>query len=403
MPARALTLWIVCATALACSGGPRDVARASRPLDPKAALGSTAPRLAALGDRIVLSWIETDAAGGPALRFSLREGAGWSEPRTVAASPLLAVDPANVPGVIPLAGGGFAAHWSVNADASEAHARALLVATSADGTTWSEPRSPHEKRPAIDHAMASLVAAPEGNGFGVAWLDGRAGALSDYGEGGTGLYWADATETGFAPEVALDTRVCDCCKTSAAWTSGGPVVAYRDRADDERRDISVITRRGGAWSKPADVRRDGWVLTACPTNGPVVAASGERTAVAWFSGGGGEKAVRAALSTDGGATLGPAVRLDGGDPVGRVEAALLPDGSAAVVWLERTGNGAEVRARRVAPDGTAAPPVTVAATSPSKKSGYPRIAATGPRDVLVAWVDTAEAKPRVRAAAVTLP
>ena len=87
MPARALTLWIVCATALACSGGPRDVARASGPLDPKAALGSTAPRLAALGDRIVLSWIETDAAGGPALRFSLREGGtlgrfmrvAWSE------------------------------------------------------------------------------------------------------------------------------------------------------------------------------------------------------------------------------------------------------------------------------------------------------------------------------------
>jgi len=402
MPARIFGALLACAIAAACSGRPPAAAAPAQALDPPAAPGSTAPRLTAEGDRIVLSWIEADAPGGPALRFVLREGGAWSQPRTVAAGPLLAVDPANVPGVVPLQGAGFAAHWSVNPSASETHARTLLVATSQDGLTWSEPRSPHERGLTTDRAMASLVPAP-GGGFGVAWLDGRAGETSEYGEGGTGLYWADGTASGFSAETSLDTRVCDCCKTAAAWTSAGPVVAYRDRGDDERRDISVVVRDGTTWAKPADVRDDGWVLTACPTNGPAIAASGPTTAVAWFSGGGNEKAVRAALSADGGKTLGPAVRLDGGDPVGRVETAVLSDGSAAVVWLERTGTTAEVRARRVAPDGTAAAPVTVATASPSKKSGYPRVAALGPREILVAWTDATEAKTRIRAASVTLP
>ncbi|HJQ97467.1 MAG TPA: hypothetical protein VJ826_04080 [Candidatus Polarisedimenticolaceae bacterium] len=402
MPARILGAFLACAVAAACSGRPPETAARTRPVDPPAAPASTAPRLSAEGDRIVLSWIETEAEGGPALRFASREGSGWSEARTVVADHLLAVDPTNVPGVMPLDGGGFAAHWSLNPSPSESHARALLVATSADGATWSAPRSPHERRLATDHAMASLVPAP-GGGFGVAWLDGRAGEMSEYGEGGTGLYWADGTAAGFTPEVALDARVCDCCKTSAAWSSAGPIVAYRDRADDERRDISVVTRDGTTWAKPADVRNDGWVLTACPTNGPAIAASGAATAVAWFSGGGNEKAVRAAISRDGGKTLGPAVRVDGGDPVGRVEAAVLQDGSAAIVWLERKDNGAEVRVRRVSPDGTAEEPVTVATTSPSKKSGYPRVVTLGPREVLVAWIDATEAKTRIRASSVTLP
>jgi hypothetical protein len=393
MPARAVRLFLVCAVAAACAGRPAHDAR-TRPLDPPAGSGATAPRLSSLGDRIVLSWIETGAPGGPALEFASYSQKGWSQPRTVVADPLLAVDPANVPGVVPLAGGGFAAHWSKNPSAGETHARALLIATSADGSTWSEPRSPHDARLATDHAMASLVPAPDG-GFGVAWLDGRAGELSEYGEGGTGLYWADGTGTGFTAEVALDTRVCDCCKTSAAWTPEGPIVAYRDRSDDERRDISVVSRAGAAWSKPADVREDRWILSACPTNGPAVAASGEKAAIAWFSGGGDQKAVRAALSTDGGKTLGPVVRLDAGDPVGRVEAAVLSDGSAAVVWLERKGTGAEVRARRVGPDGKPAEPVTVGVTSPSKKSGYPRVAATGPREVLVAWIDAGDGATRL--------
>jgi len=115
-----------------------------------------------------------------------------------------------------------------------------------------------------------------------------------------------------------------------------------------------------------------------------------------------EPAVWAATSPDGGKTLGAPWRIDGGAPVGRVEATMLPDASTAVVWLERKGERAEVRVRRVAPEGGLTPPVIVATTSPARASGYPSIAAEGPRDVLVAWTETGFPG-RVRAALVTLP
>ena len=41
-------------------------------------------------------------------------------------------------------------------------------------------------------------------------------------------------------EWELDGRVCDCCQTTAAITNDGPVVVYRDRSDDEVRDMSIV-------------------------------------------------------------------------------------------------------------------------------------------------------------------
>ncbi len=41
-------------------------------------------------------------------------------------------------------------------------------------------------------------------------------------------------------EWELDNRVCDCCQTSTAITANGPIVVYRDRSDEEIRDISIV-------------------------------------------------------------------------------------------------------------------------------------------------------------------
>jgi hypothetical protein len=234
--------------------------------------------------------------------------------------------------------------------------------------------------------MAAIVPTGPGDAFGICWLDGRAGATSDYGEGGTSLYWADHSGESFGPEVLLDPRVCDCCKTSAAPGAQGPLVAYRDREPTERRDISVVRRDGATWSAPRPVRGDGWSLSACPTNGPAIAAVGERASVAWFTGADGTPSVWVSASADGGRRFHDAIRIDG---------------STAVAWLERDGKNAEIRVRRVGPDGNAGPPVVVANTSPARASGYPSIAAAGGTDVVVAWIDTGPPS-RVKAATITL-
>ena len=346
------------------------------------------PRLSAFGDRVVLSWIEPAAAGG-ALRFASWENGRWSEAKTAAASPRLAVDGSDIPGVAPLAGGGLAAYWSVRSGDAATAPRELAVAISKDGgTTWSAPVRPHRDRGRAAHGMATLLARAEPGRFGLAWLDGRAGEESEYGAGGTALYWADWNGTAFGPEVVLDAYVCDCCKTSGAMTAAGPLLAYRDREEHERRDTSVVREEGGKWLSPASVHVDGWTLRACPTNGPAVATSGERAAVVWFTGANAQPAAFVVHSADAGKTFGPPVRVDGGSPSGRVDVAVFADGSAAVVWLEKTGGAGEVRARLVPPSGAPAAPIVLGPTSAARASGNPRILAIGDREALVAWTET---------------
>ncbi len=380
--------------AVACSHG--------RSSDPPAAAGSFAPRLSRFDDRVVLSWVEPDSTGVPALRFALRENQGWTASRTATHDVRLASDGADVPAVVPLGDGGLAAYWTVKRGMSK-DARDLMVAVSRDGgASWTPPARPHRDDTETEHGMAMILPSNAGGAFGVCWLDGRAGALSDYGEGGTSLYWTDWSGDDFGPEILLDPRVCDCCKTSAAQGPAGPVVAYRDRDEAEGRDVAIMRRGDAGWSTPQPVHRDGWVLSACPTNGPSIATRGDRLAVAWFTAATATPSVWAALSADGGKTLGTPVRIDGGSPAGRVEATMLADGSTAVAWLERKGAVGEVRVRRVSPEGGLTAPVVVATTSASRASGYPSIAAYGARDVLLAWTETGS-RSRVRAALVTLP
>jgi hypothetical protein len=190
-------------------------------------------------------------------------------------------------------------------------------------------------------------------------------------------------------EALLDARVCECCQTSAALTSEGPVVVYRDRSDAEVRDISIVRlQRDGRWSAPATVHADNWRLDGCPVNGPSVAADGRRVAVAWFTlADTNTPHVRLAFSRDAGASFSPPVKVDDGDPVGRADVLLLDDGSALVSWIERTKGGAEVRARRVHPDGRRDNAITIAPSGAARSSGFPQMIRTRDR-IIFSWTGT---------------
>jgi hypothetical protein len=205
------------------------------------------------------------------------------------------------------------------------------------------------------------------------------------------------------PELALDDRVCECCQTAAALTDAGPIIVYRDRSPDEVRDIYVIRQVDGRWTSPKPVFSDGWRIPACPVNGPAIAADGDRVVVAWFTGAGDTARVRVAFSDNAGASFSLPTRVDNGNPIGRVDVVLQPDGSALVSWLERTtvpaaqggvgAEGAEVRVRRVRPEGTLAQWATIARSTAARASGFPRMAATARGDVYFAW--TAAGNPSI--------
>jgi hypothetical protein len=95
--------------------------------------------------------------------------------------------------------------------------------------------------------------------------------------------------------------------------------------------------------------------------------------------------VKLAFSDDAGATFGTPIRVDGGNPAGRVDVTMIEGGSALVTWIERTGGDtAAVRLRRVHNGGKVGPATTIASSSAKRASGFPQMAVSG-SDVFFAW------------------
>jgi hypothetical protein len=195
-------------------------------------------------------------------------------------------------------------------------------------------------------------------------------------------------------DLAVDTRVCDCCPIAAASTDHGVIVTFRDRSEDEIRDIAVSHLTDAGWSPPAPVARDGWQIRGCPVNGPSLDARDLAVVVGWFTAPEGAGLAYVAFSSDGGRTFAPPIRLDDGAALGRVQVVLLDDGVAAGTWVEQTEHGAEFRVRRVAPDAVRSPSAVVAAIGGGQ---HPQMARHGD-SLLFAWTESHEGSPMVMTA-----
>lgn len=373
-----------------------------RELPSPAGQGSGQPNLAVAPDgRVHLSWIERLGEERFSLRFATKEGNGWSAPRIIVEGSNWFVNWADFPSMIALPDGSLAAHWLVKSGPGTFDYEVTIARSFDGGKTWGKPFVPHRDGVKAEHGFVSMFAAKDGN-LAAVWLDGREMKPGvgdhDHGHGNMTLRYVKVKRDGtLTDETALDTRVCECCQTSAAMTADGPVVVYRDRSEQEIRDISIVRLRDGKWSQPRSVFSDNWQINGCPVNGPAVSAAGRRVAVAWYTGAGNEQRVKLAFSNDAGESFGAPVTVDDGNPAGRVDVLMLADGSALVCWLERLPGGGEVRMRRVRPDGKKDQAITVAPSGTARSNGFPQMARAG--DALVfAWTG-----PRVLTATMPMP
>ena len=383
------------------SSPPKTGARLVESIASPAAPGSSEPNLAVAPDgRVHMSWLEP-LASGHALRFALLDGSQWSPARTIRSGRDFFVNWADFPSIKVLDRGRLAAHW-LQRNGSGTYAYGVRISQSADGgKTWSSPVTPHRDSSQTEHGFVALWR--EKGLLGAVWLDGRKFSKAGHDSANEMMLLSTTIDPNGrpGPEVRLDERTCDCCQNSAAMTANGPIITYRDRSPDEIRDIYVTRRVGGKWTAGIPVHSDNWKIAACPVNGPAVAAAGQRVAVAWFTAANDSARVKLAFSDNAGAKFGAPIRVDGGNPAGRVDVALLPDGDALVTWIERTGGDtATVRSRRVGRHAKLGTATTIATSSAARASGFPRMAITG-SDVVFAW--TAPGQPSaVRVARVRL-
>lgn len=366
---------------------------------------SREPELTATRDgRIILSWVEKIAEKRYALRAAVRDNKGWSEVYTAAQGENWFVNWADFPSVIALQDGSFAAHWLVKSG-SGTYAYNVNISRSKDGgKTWSKPIVPHRDNTQTEHGFVSLLPLPDGR-LGAVWLDGRNMKDMKHEDEGapasqsmTLRYAAIDANGTLSDEAQLDERVCECCQTSAAMTSEGPIAVYRDRSESEVRDIYFVKQQSNsAWGGPRAVYADNWKINGCPVNGPSIAADGRRVAVAWFTSANDAPRVKAAFSNDAGATFGAPIEVVEANAVGRVDVLLLPDGSVLVCWMAGTVESGEIKVRRIRPDGTLGSASVIAKTDISRSSGFPRMARLGD-EVHFAWTEFGKPS-RIRTAA----
>jgi hypothetical protein len=361
---------------------------------------SEGPNLAVSADgSAYLSWMQPGEDGAPSLRYSRLADGAWSAAVTVVTNEDLLVNWADFPSLLPTRSGRLVAQW-LQKSGDGPYTYDVRVAQSVDGgASWSPGVVLHDDGVQAEHGFVSMLEPVSGDVQAI-WLDGRntvaPNATPEMQLGFTSI----SPEGAPGATQLIDTRICDCCQTSAALTEAGAVVVYRDRSAEEIRDISIVRQIDGAWTAPKSVHADNWHIEGCPVNGPSVAARGKTVAVAWFTGAGDREQVKVALSQDNGATFGAPVQVDGGNPAGRVSIALSASGEAHVLWLERgEQERGEIRLRTVAADGAMSEPVVVTETSTARASGFPRMAVVG-EDLVIAWTEVA-GQTRVRVARVT--
>ncbi len=336
---------------------------------------------------VYLSWIERKADSS-FLKFSTLINEKWSTPVVITSGVDWFVNWADYPMIVSDGEGNMMAHY-LEKSAKGVFTYDIKILASADkGKTWSKPFILHDDGKKAEHGFVSMT--PYKGDFFVSWLDGRNTVSEDpkadtHGHQGQMSLRAAIIDVkgNKLKEWELDNRVCDCCQTSAAITAKGPVVIYRDRSDEEIRDIAIARLEKEAWAKPNTIYDDQWKIKGCPVNGPQVAALENNLAIAWFSSPENQSQVKLIFSEDGGASFGKPIRIDKDTTIGRVDLVMLDKNNAAISWME----GSKIKMTKVNKDGTVSDPVIIASSSVSRSSGFPQMVKSG-KQLVFAWTNS---------------
>lgn len=342
---------------------------------------------------VYLSWIEKNGKESN-LKFSTLSNENWSEPLTITSGNNWFVNWADYPIISADGNNNMLAHF-LEKSASSTYAYDVKYTTSSDkGKSWSLPKILHDDGKQAEHGFVSMI--PYGDKYFISWLDGRSTATGENAghkdhQGQMTIRGALLSKEGIKEkEWELDNRVCDCCQTTAAITDNGPVVIYRDRSEQEIRDMSIVRFVNGQWTKPKIIFPDNWKITGCPVNGPRADAIGNSLAIAWFSMAEKKGQVKTIFSEDGGETFKTPIQIDEGNAIGRVDVVMLDEKTAMVSWME----GSAIKAVKVNANGTVEPSITVATSSESRSSGFPQMSKSGNK-IYFAWTDNKEKVIRV--------
>jgi hypothetical protein len=353
--------------------------------------GTSLPSLSSDGNQLLLSWVATPTDSGAQFQFArLGEDGTWSSPEQIAEGSNWFVNWADYPALVQNKGSLLAYHLQKSSLGKYSY-DVLLHALPKGQTTWLGGLPLHRDSTQTEHGFVSAAAYTDST-FLMSWLDGRntGGGGHEGHDGHSGAMSIRAAEVSLQGQVIWDTQLddktCDCCQTSTAITSQGAVVVYRNRSDQEIRDIAITRLVDGDWTEPSIIHADNWEISGCPVNGPRVVAEGNTLLVGWFTAAKGAAKVQYSFSSDAGATFGAPITVEGQGIIGRVEVALLDEQSGIASWMETNPKGTFLMAARIDSGGKMGKRWEIGAMDSGRKSGFPQLEVLGDH-VYFAWTE----------------
>jgi len=369
-------------------------------LSPPVSENSIQPYLSANGSELLFTWTEQENDSLSALYFSKFDHNKWTEKTLIKKGQNWFVNWADFPSVV-----GDKEHlisYYLKKSDAETYAYDIFLRQSNDsGKHWSIENKLHSDSTKTEHGFVSL-APSNSDSFFVTWLDGRNTKSTGHDHaheangGAMQIRVAEILGNGDKRnEFELDSRTCDCCQTSTAFSEEGPIVVWRDRSDQEIRDIYYSKSKDGNWSKPKPVYQDNWKINGCLVNGPKVAVDGGSVAVAWFTAAENIPKVKLAFSKDGGAQFLDPIEMNLEKAIGRVDLLMVDDQTALVSWMESSKEMARLKLAKVGIGGNIEKIISIQEISADRSTGFPQLELVDDQ-IYMAWNEMKDDKPMVK-------
>jgi len=354
---------------------------------PPISINSKYPNLTETDRGLAIVWYEP-IVEGHALKWSEFNGRSWSKPVIVTTGEEYFINWADFPSIFYNGKNHLVVHWlEKNGDGTYDYV--VKVSQSFDrGRSWSRPIIPHKDNKLGEHGFVSFFNASN-NKVGLVWLDGRnmMGEEHGHGYGQMNLYSTTIDKNGIlGEEILLDDRVCECCPTSAVNIENDILVAYRDRSLSEIRNINLVRWNNSSWQKPHSLHNDNWKIAGCPVNGPKLAVTGNNVAAVWYTSPNENPIIYISFSKDGGKKFNSPIRVDNGNPIGRVDCIWLDSDRVLVSWMEMGEKSTNVIFSTVYIENHKGSSKIVTQILPGRSSGHPVISRYR-QNIFLAWTE----------------
>jgi len=387
---------------VSCAEKPKKEAALINYIDAPSGPNSSLPNLFSNKKHTLMSWVEKVDDSTTQLKYARLINDVWKEPQLIIQGRDWFVNWADFP-MIAENNDHLISHVLKKSSKETFSYDVRLNVLPKGDSQWAIDIQLHSDATKTEHGFVTLLPYKE-DAFFVTWLDGRntSGSGHDQHDGAMSIRSAEVSSKGrVSNEALLDDRTCDCCQTTAVITSNGPVVIYRDRSEDEVRDMAIVRFVEGEWTTPKTIYNDNWQIKGCPVNGPKSAAIANNLVVTWFTAANNEAKVKVVFSSDGGERFEEPIRIGKSNVMGRVDIALIDPGNALVSWMETIDEEARIMGVKVHKSGKVANPVIISRLDASRKTGFPQMELVGDK-VYFAWTDVVNESETVKTAYVLL-